>query len=143
MLTGPLSALNPALAGAAMGLQFDPLTATVSAVLAAALVGYASAPPSRRWLAAGVLLAGWAVGDGIRVAGGVGSGSAALIYGTVWSLAGLGVGYLLPALAGAAVGRAVFHGTGWLAAAAVALMVTPAVWVLSERVSGALWLVAR
>ena len=143
MLTGPLSALNPALAGAAMGLQFDPLTATVSAAVAAALVGYPRAPSSRRLWAAAALLAGWAVGDGIRVAGGVGSGGAALVYGTMWSLTGLGVGYLLPALAGAAVGRAVFHGTGWLTAAAVTLMVTPAVWVLAERVSGAVWAVAR
>ncbi len=135
--------LAPVLAGAAMGLQFDPLTATVSAALAAALVGYPSAPVSRRWLAAGVLLIGWAAGDGIRVAASVGGGSAALVYGTVWSLTGLGVGYLLPALAGAAVGRSVFHGTGWLAAAAVTLMLTPAVWALSERVSAALWVVAR
>jgi hypothetical protein len=134
MLTGQLSALNPALAGLAMGLQFDPLAATVSAAASAALVGYSGAPPSRRAWAAGVLLAGWVVGDGIN---------AALVYGTVWSLTGLGIGYLLPALAGAAVGRMVFRGTGWLAAAAVALMLTPAVWALSERVSGAVWVVAR
>jgi hypothetical protein len=143
MLTGQLSALNPALAGLAMGLQFDPLAATVSAAASAALVGYSGAPPSRRAWAAGVLLAGWVVGDGIRVAGAVGAGNAALVYGTVWSLTGLGIGYLLPALAGAAVGRMVFRGTGWLAAAAVALMLTPAVWALSERVSGAVWVVAR
>ena len=127
--------LGPVLAGAAMGLQFDPLTATVSAAVAAALVGYPSAPVSRRWAAAGVLLAGWAAGDGIRVAASVGAGSAALVYGAVWSLTGLSIGYLVPALAGATVGRSVFRGTGWLAAAAVALMLTPAVWALSERVS--------
>lgn len=126
-----------------MGLQFNIITATVSAVLAAALAGYPGAPKPRVWWSGVVLLAGWAVGDGIRVAGSVGSGSRAAAYGVVWALAGLAVGYVLPALAGAAVGRAVFRGTGWLAASAVALMLTPAVWALSERLSGLAWAAVR
>jgi hypothetical protein len=143
VLTGPLSALSPALTGAAMGLQFDPLTAAVSAAVSAALVGYPTARVSRRWAAAGVLAAGWAVGDGIRIAASVGTGGAALVYGTVWAVTGFGIGYLAPTLAGATVGRSVFRGTGWLAAAAVAQTLTPAVWALSGRVSLALWAVAR
>ena len=121
-------------AGVASGLQFDPLTAAVSAVLAAALTGYRRAPRSRLLWAAAVLLAGWAVGDGIRIAGASGGTAFAL----AWAVTGLAFGYALPAIAGAYVGRQVHRGTGWLAAGAVALMLVPALSLLADTLSGAL-----
>ncbi len=139
MLSGEAAALSPALTGVAMGLQFNPLVAAVTSAAAAALVGYRTAPASRRWWALAVLLAGWVVGDGIRVAGSAGAGTEGAVAAAAWIVAGLAVGYLLPALAGAAIGRAVFHGTGWLAAGTVALLLTPAIWALSERVSVSMW----
>ena len=139
MLSPDPAALGPALTGVAMGLQFNPLVAAVIAAVAAALVGYRGAPASRVWWAGCLLATGWVVGDGISVAAGVGPGPDGLMLGAAWIATGLVLGYLVPALVGAAVGRSVFHGTGWLAAAAVAVMLSPAIWALCGRASLALW----
>lgn len=134
--------LSDALAGAAMGLQFNAIAATVTAVIAAALVGYPKAPPARRWWAAAVLTAGWALGDGLALAASSGAKSSN-VYGAAWAFVGFAIGYLAPALIGAAVGRSVFRGTGWLTAGAVALAVTPTISALSQRVAPAVWAVAK
>ena len=120
--------------GIAAGLRFHPVFAAVAAALAAGLAGYRRAPRSRTWWAAGVLLAGWAVGDGIRIAAATGRAP----YLIAWALTGLAVGYVLPALAGAYVGRQVHKGTGFLSAIAVALMVVAALTALAEPVAAAL-----
>jgi hypothetical protein len=105
-------------AGAALGLRFHLVFAAITVALAAALAGYRKAPRSRSWLAAGVVLAGWAAGDGVRIAG----SSAGIAVLVPWALAALAIGYALPAAAGAYVGRQVHRGTGYLSAAVVALM---------------------
>jgi FtsH-binding integral membrane protein len=120
--------------GIAAGLRFHPVFAAVAAALAAGVAGYRKAPRSRIWWAAGVVLAGWVVGDGIRIA--AQSGQAA--YLIAWALTGLAVGYVLPALAGVYVGRQVHKGTGYLSAVAVALMVVAALTALAEPVAAAL-----
>lgn len=124
--------VTQALHGVALGLQFDPYVAGVTAVIAAALSGYPKAPGSRVLWSALVVVAGWAVGDGIRILGAPSPGS---MYSIAWGATALLVGYALPAWAGAQVGRRVVHGTGWLAAGAVALMLTPAVSVLADSLS--------
>jgi hypothetical protein len=123
------------LAGVAMGLQFHLVAAAVSATVAAALSGHRRAPRGRFWWSSAVIVAGWAVGDGIRLAG----AKAAPAYLTAWAVTGLAFGYALPALAGAYVGRQVHRGTGWLAAGAVALMLVPALSVLGGALSARLW----
>lgn len=123
-----------------MGLQFNVFAATVTAVLAAAVAGYPRAPRARVWWAAAILIVGWALGDGIALAGASGVTAG---YGAGWALVGFAIGYVLPTVVGAAVGRAVYRGTGWLAAGAVALAVTPALSVISQRVAPAVWAVAR
>lgn len=126
MLSGATT-LGYIVTGVATGLQFNPLSAAVSSTIAAALVGYKRAPRSRVWWAAGVVLVGWAVGDGIRLAG----ATAEPGYLLAWALAGIAVGYTLPTLAGAYVGRQVHRGTGWLSAGTVALMVVPAMSIVA------------
>jgi hypothetical protein len=121
-------------AGVAAGFQFHPVFAAVAAALAAGLAGYRAAPRSRVWWAAGVVLAGWAAGDGVRIAGS--SGAAA--YLVAWAASGLLVGYALPALAGAYVGRQVHRGTGYLSAGAIAIMLVWALSVLAAPIAGAL-----
>jgi hypothetical protein len=135
VLSGATGALGQVLAGIATGLQFNPLSSAISAALAAALSGYRRAPRSRAWWSAAVLLAGWTLGDGIRLAG----SSASWPYLLAWALAGLAFGYALPAFAGAYIGRLVHWGTGWLAAGAVALMLVPALSTLADVLSSALW----
>ncbi len=121
-------------AGAALGLQFAPLYAAATAALAAALAGYRKAPRYRPWLAGAVVAAGWAVGDGIRIAG----SSEAVPVLVAWAIAGLVVGYGLPALAGAYVGRQVHRGTGYLSAALVAIMFVSALATLAHPIADAL-----
>lgn len=118
--------------GVALGLQFNPYAAGLSAIIAAALSGYPEAPRSHVVWSALVVVAGWIVGDGIAVAGAATTGA---IYPIAWGATALLVGYALPAWAGAQVGRRVVHGTGWLAAGAVALMLTPAVSVVADSLS--------
>jgi len=122
-----------------MGLQFNPLAAAASSALAAAISGYKSAPRGTPWWSAAILLSGWAVGDGIRLAGAI----QLPVYVAAWAVVGLLFGYVAPAVAGAYIGRRVHIGTGWLAAGAVALMLAPALSVLGGALSGALWKVVR
>jgi hypothetical protein len=81
------------------------------------------------------VLLGWAVGDGVRLAG----ANAAPGYLAAWAVTGLAFGYALPAVAGAYVGRQVHRGTGWPAAGAVALMLVPALSALGGALSARLW----
>ena len=133
--------MGDVLAGASMGMQFNVVAATVTAVVAAAIAGYPGAPRARAWWAAGVLAIGWALGDGLALV--AASGGASALYEASWALVGLAIGYCAPAVAGTLVGRAVFRGTGWLAAGAVALAVAPALSAISQRVAPAVWAVAR
>jgi hypothetical protein len=121
-------------AGVSAGLLFDPLVASVTAAVSAALSGYGGAPRSRWLMSAAVVLAGWAFGDGVRIAGSLGSPAQL----AAWALTGLAFGYVLPAVAGAYVGRQVHRGTGWLAAGAVALMLAPALSALGGALSSGL-----
>ncbi len=127
--------------GLLFAVQYNPLFAAVTAALAAALMGYPKAPRARREWAGLVLLAGWLVGDGLRILArardyydGVAAFRAAGMalwpgWTTLglWALGSLAIGYVVPALVGATVGRRVTHGTGWLAAAAIASALTLAV----------------
>jgi hypothetical protein len=116
--------------GVALGLQYNPLAATVGAVVAAVLYGYPKAPDSRRPIAVAVLAAAWLAGDGVRL--GAGLASSPPKGWPEWSalaahvLVSAVVGYVLPAAAGIIVGRRVTRGTGWLSAGAVALTVAGA-----------------
>jgi hypothetical protein len=125
--TGLLQALAD---GAALGLQFNPVTALVSSVIAAVLMGYPTAPDTRRPLAVAVLALAWLAGDAARI------GRVAIPAGTgdvlawaapaAWALVGIVVGYVLPAAAGIGVGTRVVRGTGWLSAGFVAATVAGA-----------------
>ena len=137
MLSGA-TVLIGILTGVAAGLQFNPLFAAVTAALAAALSGFRRAPRTRVWISAVVVVAGWVVGDGIRIA----ATSGATAYLAAWALTGLAVGYGLPAFAGAYVGRQVHKGTGYLSAAAVAVMLVGALSVLSDPLASALMRIA-
>jgi len=126
--------LSDIAAGAALGLRFAPLYAAITAAVAAALAGYRRAPRSRSWWATAVVIAGWVAGDGIRIAG----SSAPASTLAVWVLAGLVLGYALPALAGAYVGRQVHKGTGYLSAAVVAVLFVSALSGLAGPIADAL-----
>lgn len=121
--------------GALLGIQYNPLFALITAALAAGLWGHRKVKRDHRWWAAIVLLVGWLGGDGLRILGRARDyWDAAATYAAtglptwpgwtnlaVWALVSLALGYVLPALVGGAVGRRVTHGTGWLAAAAIAV----------------------
>jgi hypothetical protein len=123
----PLAALA---AGTAFGLSFNPLTAMLSAAVAAFLSGTDRASRDSMWWSAAVLVVGWLVGDGFRAMAwardALGAEGAAPMGGVVlvaatWAVVGLAVGYVLPAATGVFVGRRVTFGTGRLAAASVAV----------------------
>ncbi|MHB1017013.1 MAG: hypothetical protein ACYC2X_03850 [Coriobacteriia bacterium] len=113
----------------------------IAAAIAAGISGYPRAPRERRVEALGLVVFGWLVGDGLRILGHArdlydGVAGAALagapewtgwVFVAAWAVVSLGVGYVLPMLVGASVGRRVTHGTGWLAAAGVALALTVAI----------------
>lgn len=121
--------------GASLGIQYNPLYAVITAALAAALWGYPKVRRDRRWWAVLVLAVGWLVGDGLRILARARDYlDASASYAAtglpvwpgwtnlaVWALVSLALGYVAPAIVGGAVGRRVTHGTGWLAAAAIAL----------------------
>jgi len=128
------------LRGVAFGLQFNPLASAVGSAGAAALVGYPSAPRSR-WAWALLLLVGsWIIGDAMYVVFGLGPAptTGATVVVAAFVLISFGVGYLVPALTGAYVGRHVTHGTGWLSAIAVAGLVAVAVSWIAPTLSEAL-----
>jgi hypothetical protein len=85
-------------------------------------------------LAAAVVLVGWALGDGIRIAGSPGT----TLELAAWAVTGLAVGYALPAYAGAYVGRQVHKGTGYLSAGVVAIMLVSAFSALAGPVGALL-----
>jgi hypothetical protein len=127
--------------GLLFSLQYNPLWAALGAALAAALVGFPKAKRDRRQWAALVLLAAWLVGDGLRILARArdyfDSSASYSAYGMpvwqgwvtlgAWALGSLALGYAAPAIVGAMVGKRVTHGTGWLAAAAIASALTLAV----------------
>ena len=139
-------AVRALLAGLSLGMRFNPLAAMVGSCVAA-VVG---AVTGRRggssvwWIL--VAAAAWALGDGVAVAArvsSIASGAPSLLGAgaaqwaswllvATWAVSGFGVGYALPAGLGAAVGRRVTFGTGWLAAGAIALTVCFAIVQLAD-----------
>jgi hypothetical protein len=120
--------------GVASGFLFHPIYAAVAAALAAGLAGYRGAPRSRPWWATAVVVVGWVLGDGIRIAGSPGTN----VELAVWACTGLAIGYALPAYAGAYIGRQVHKGTGYLSAGVVALMLVSAFSALAGPVGALL-----
>lgn len=115
------------------GLLFNLAFAAVSAAVAAGLSGYRRAPRWLVWASAGVLAVGFAAGDGLHaVAAGGGMFRVA-----VGCLVALVIGYVVPAVAGAYVGRQVHKGTGYLSAAVVALTLVTALSALAHPVAAA------
>jgi hypothetical protein len=153
----PRSILAALALGFALGVSFNPFTSVAGASLAAALYGSPKAHRDRRlwWLA--VVLLAWLLGDGFRVMARVrdavdllpapelhgGAASAQWTALAVWAIAGLLIGYVLPAALGSYVGHRVTHGTGWLSAIAVAATVSVALSVLAPPLSEALQRLAR
>lgn len=134
-------AFGAILQGLRFGIAYNPLASAIAVVLAAGISGYPRAPRERRVEALGLVVFGWLVGDGLRILGhardlydGVAStaladapGWAGWVFIAAWAIVSLAIGYVVPMLVGAAVGRRVTHGTGWLAAAGVALALTIAI----------------
>jgi hypothetical protein len=58
-------------------------------------------------------------------------------YLAAWALTGLGIGYVLPAVAGAYVGRQVHRGTGYLSAGAIAIMLVFALSTVAAPIADA------
>lgn len=121
------------LAGLALGVAFDPVASLVGASLAAAVFGTPRRGREHHAWAVAVVALAWLVGDGFRVMGRLrdildGQGLllvhapawASFTALAAWALAGVAVGYALPAATGAYVGRRVVRGTGWLSAIAIA-----------------------
>ncbi len=132
-----LSTLAAALIGGIRGgLHPNPLVGIVTVGIAAALLGAPKTPRERERYAWATLVVGWVIGDGLWLLG----RSRDLYDGVnriletsqpvwadwtalaLWALVSFAVGYLAPVLLGKTVGRRVMHGTGWLAAASVAVM---------------------
>jgi len=127
--------------GVLLGIQFNPLFAVVTAALAAAAWGYPKARRDRRWQGVLVIAVGWLAGDGLRIlarARDYLDASATYVAAglpvwpgwtnlAVWAFVSLVVGYAAPAVVGGSVGRRVTHGTGWLAAGAMAVALTLAI----------------
>ncbi|MHB1019775.1 MAG: hypothetical protein ACYC1R_06150 [Coriobacteriia bacterium] len=140
-MTEALVAFGALLEGLRFGIAYNPLASAIAAAIAAGISGYPRAPRERRVEALGLVVFGWLVGDGLRILGHArdlydGVAGAALagapewtgwVFVAAWAVVSLGVGYVLPMLVGASVGRRVTHGTGWLAAAGVALALTVAI----------------
>ena len=139
-------AVRAVFAGLALGMRFNPLTAMIGSAFAAVAFAVAGRRGGRIpwWVL--VAAAAWAVGDGVAVAARasaiaahapslLGAGvpqAASWLMLAAWAATGLVVGYLLPAAVGGEVGKRVTFGTGWLAAAAIALTVCFAFIQLAE-----------
>ena len=140
-MTEVMVVLGALLEGLRFGVAYNPLISALTVALAAGLSGYPRAPRERRVEALGIAVLGWLAGDGLRILGHArdlydGVASAALagapewagwVFIGAWAVVALGIGYVLPMLVGASVGRRVTHGTGWLAAAGVAVALTVAI----------------
>ncbi len=136
--------------GLALAFQYNPITALVGATIAAALLAPRDRVMERRIWAVSTLVIFWLVGDGLRVLArtrdvydgfalaATASGSVAVDYTAivVWAVAELLIGYALPTWAGAFVGRRVTHGTGWLAAASIAIAASLALTTLVALAAG-------
>lgn len=130
--------LNALGTGLVLAISYNPLAAVFAAPIAAALVGIRK-PSHQRWVwACSVVGFAWLIGDGLRVLArtrdvydglsgmlAVGSPTWAqyVVLGT-WAVVGLLLGYVLPVWTGVFVGRRVTHGTGWVAAASIAVGAT-------------------
>lgn len=130
------------LTGVELAARFNPL-----ASLAGSVIGAVVAIRSER-LRGALLVAGgaWLVGDGARIvllaaglaeeasahAAAGASAQTAIALG-VWAAGGLLLGYVTPLWAGTYVGSRVTHGTGWLAAGAVAATASAALATLASR----------
>lgn len=127
-------ALGAVLDGLRMAAQYNPMFAASGSALTAALWGHPKARREKRQWAALACAAAWLVGDGLRVlarardhydgiaalkAAGAAAWPGWVTLG-IWAAGSLALGYVVPAVVGGMVGRRVTHGTGWLAAAAVA-----------------------
>ncbi len=127
--------------GARLALAYNPVLAVLGAALAAALLAPRKVSLDRRVWGISALAIAWLIGDGMRIiarARDVFDSYAPLISPNettaaaytalaIWAVLGILIGYVFPTWAGAFVGRRVTHGTGWLAAASVAVGVSLAV----------------
>lgn len=118
--------MAPAIDGLMLASAFNPVFSVLGSAAAAMLL--ARKPGPVRLVAGGVvLLAAWAIGDGLALSAvssaSEPSASVTLAVAVVGSMA---LGYALPAWAGVYVGRRVTFGTGWLSAAVVAATVSGA-----------------
>lgn len=144
-----LAALGTALLGGLRGgLHPNVLLGVITAALAAALFGSPGSSYERTRYAWAVLVVGWLIGDGLWLLGrarDIYDGLTRLLDASApmwaewvtlgtWAVVGFVVGYLLPAWIGRAVGRRVTHGTGWLAAASVAVTASFALSTLLARI---------
>jgi hypothetical protein len=150
-------ALRASAAGISLGSSFNPIAALTGAGIAAGLAGYRDAPRHRAALAAVVVLAAWAIGDGLRIAphaqrldaGGAGplaSAAAPWMQWEVlvlWGVAALLIGYAAPALLGVYVGRQVVRGTGWLSAIFIAVTLAYGLTSVAAPIGPALASLAR
>lgn len=135
--------------GARLAVAYNPVLAVIGAALAAALLAPRAVSFDRKVWGASTLVITWLVGDGMRV---IARGrdvydgfahliapdeTAAVAYTAlaIWALLGMALGYALPTWAGAFVGRRVTHGTGWLAAASVAVAASLALSTLASVIS--------
>ncbi len=137
--------------GVQLGIQYNPVFGIGGAIAASALLGYPRAPRERRFWAGAALVVAWLVGDGLQIIGrardvfdGVGAFAhttpawAAYVLLATWALVTAAVGYVAPAWLGIHVGRRVTHGTGWLAAMAIAVAASLGVSTLAASL-GRLW----
>jgi hypothetical protein len=144
----PLGAVaGSVVGGIALGVAFNPAASLLGAPAAAALFGSPKAGRDRLTWACAVLVVAWLLGDGFRVMGRLRDAlDAAAPHGALppyaplaaWALAGLALGYVLPAALGVYVGRRVVRGTGWLSAAFVAGIASAALAALAAPASALL-----
>ena len=132
LITGAV--LGHIAAGVIGGLRFNLVVAAIAPAGAAAISGYRRAPRWRTWASAGVLCAGFVIGDGLRI---VAVGGDTLRIAVACAVA-LALGYVFPAVAGAYVGRQVHKGTGYLSAIVIALTLVAALSALVHPIAAAI-----
>lgn len=132
-----------------LALAYNPMAAVFAAPVAAALLGVKNRSTDRVIWGVCVVAFAWLVGDGLRViarARDVYDGAGHLVTGVapwaelaaiaLWGVAALALGYVLPVWTGVFVGRRVTHGTGWAAAASIAVGASLAVSALAGGLGG-------
>lgn len=126
--------LAAVIAGLALGMRFNPLSAALASGAFAAYVSAGDGRRGRAGVGAAVLAAGWLLGDGLRVIARsreVYDGVRALVAVgappqaewtaiAVWTVSGIALGYALPAWAGAYAGRQTVRGVPAAVGACVA-----------------------